>query len=74
MTEPESLPRELIRSLAAKSQGLVVMNEYIEKMTEALERLILPRLSEKNTLRQIPAWVASADLAPEKTSSRGEVD
>jgi hypothetical protein len=60
--------------IPARLNVIVPMNEYIEKMTEALERLILPRLSEKNTLRQIPVRGASADLAPEKTSSRGEVD
>jgi hypothetical protein len=32
------------------------VNEYIEKMTEALELLILPRQSEKNTLQEILAW------------------
>jgi glycosyltransferase involved in cell wall biosynthesis len=32
MTEPESLPRELIRSLAAKSQGLVVMTKIAAKL------------------------------------------
>jgi hypothetical protein len=49
---------------------IVPVNEYIEKMTEALELLILPRQSEKNTLQEI----AVADLTPEKTRSRGEVD
>jgi len=35
---------------------IVPVNEYIEKMTEALELLILPRQSEKNTLQEILAW------------------
>jgi len=46
---------------------IVPVNEYIEKMTEALELLILPRQSEKNTLHEIWAWVLLTDLAPEKT-------
>jgi hypothetical protein len=35
---------------------IVPVNEYIEKMTEALELLILPRQSEKNTLQEIAVW------------------
>jgi hypothetical protein len=46
---------------------IVPVNEYIEKMTEALELLILPRQSEKNTLQEISVWGgALADLTPEK--------
>jgi hypothetical protein len=53
---------------------IVPVNEYIEKMTEALELLILPRQSEKNTLQETSVWGGLADLTPEKASSRGEVD
>jgi hypothetical protein len=54
---------------------IVPVNEYIEKMTEALELLILPRQSEKNTLQEIAVCGgALADPTPEKTRSRGEVD
>ncbi|MFY9880939.1 MAG: hypothetical protein WAK39_16315, partial [Pseudolabrys sp.] len=40
----------------ARLNMIVPVNEYIEKMTEALELLILPRQSEKNTLQEILAW------------------
>jgi hypothetical protein len=46
---------------------IVPVNEYIEKISEALEILILPRQSEKNTLWETLAWGGLADLAPEKT-------
>jgi hypothetical protein len=50
------------------------MNEYIEKMTEALGTFDFASAIGKKYTPANTGEGASADLAPEKTSSRGEVD